>query len=251
MSKKISELETTNTINNDDIFVISQSPEFNDSKQITKEDVFANTESEIKNTLGTDEYDNTSTYSVGDYCIYNNTLYQCTTEISVAENFNDNHWQQKQILTELTEIQEKIDLITNVITIGLTSDTTTTSTAAYQNIDVNLTKQIEKNGDKLTLNNGKVVIGAGVSKVLISGKITTYSENSTYGFTISKNTTAIVSNYEGNPGNSFSVLTINPVLLSVTEGDTIKMQIYHNVANTTKTIRSSNIGTCLTVQVIA
>lgn len=111
MSKKINELETASTINNNDTFVINQ---LDEAKQITKEDVFANTEAEIKNSLGTDEYDNTYTYSIGDYTIYNNTLYRCTTEISEAEEFNDNHWTQIKILDEINKIQPLEDSVSEL-----------------------------------------------------------------------------------------------------------------------------------------
>ena len=61
----------------------------------------------------------------------------------------------------------------------------------------------------------------------------------------------VSNNYEGNSGASWSQLTASPILVSVTEGDTIKMTIYHNVSNTTKTVKAYNgFGTYLTVEVI-
>ena len=56
----------------------------------------------------------------------------------------------------------------NAITIGLNADTTTTSTSAYQTIDLSLTKEVGKVGTKLSLSSGKVLIGSGISKVLVS-----------------------------------------------------------------------------------
>lgn len=44
--------------------------------------------------IGVDAYDSTATYNVKDMCIYNNSLYICTTQISTAESFNASHWQQ-------------------------------------------------------------------------------------------------------------------------------------------------------------
>ena len=35
------------------------------------------------------EYDNTSTYSINDYVIYNNKLYKCIENIDAPENFED------------------------------------------------------------------------------------------------------------------------------------------------------------------
>ena len=39
-----------------------------------------------------DPYDSTSTYAVGDYCIYGTLLYKCTTAVSTAEAFDSNKW---------------------------------------------------------------------------------------------------------------------------------------------------------------
>lgn len=39
-------------------------------------------------------YDNTSTYDKGEYCIYNNALYVCNADISVAESWTAAHWTQ-------------------------------------------------------------------------------------------------------------------------------------------------------------
>lgn len=140
----------------------------------------------------------------------------------------------------------------NIITIGLNADTTTTSSSAYQNIDLSLTKEVGKVGTKLSLSSGKVLIGAGVSKILVSGKIQTQGEGSQWGIAIRKNSsTALAENYEGTPGTSWSSSVIPPIPANVTEGDIIKLSIYHNVANTTKTIRAyGGRGTYLTVQAI-
>lgn len=43
------------------------------------------------------DYDPTATYVVGDYCIYHNELYVCTTDISVAEEWNGSHWQRTTV----------------------------------------------------------------------------------------------------------------------------------------------------------
>lgn len=140
----------------------------------------------------------------------------------------------------------------HAITIGLNADTTTTSTATYQGIDLSLTKEIAKAGTKLSLSSGKVLIGSGVTKVLVSGKLQTQGDNSAYGLSIKKNNTEISNNYEGNQGASWSQLTAAPILISVSQGDTIKMSVYHNVSGTTKNVKAySGYGTYLTVEVIA
>jgi len=39
-----------------------------------------------------DVYDATATYAYGDYCIYQNDFYKCTTAITTAEAWNSGHW---------------------------------------------------------------------------------------------------------------------------------------------------------------
>ena len=68
-----------------------------------------------------DEYDNTATYAVGDYCIYNNTLYRCTTAISTAEDFTPAHWTETSIDAELNLIGNKIDTKTDNTLINLSA----------------------------------------------------------------------------------------------------------------------------------
>lgn len=48
-----------------------------------------------------DTYDPTATYAVGDYCIYNTTLYKCVTAVESAENFDSNKWERCLITNEL------------------------------------------------------------------------------------------------------------------------------------------------------
>lgn len=53
-----------------------------------------------------DQYSSTDTYNIGDYSIYNNQLYRCNTDISVAEAWNSNHW---DIVLLSDEIKSKIN----------------------------------------------------------------------------------------------------------------------------------------------
>ncbi|MBQ1570045.1 MAG: hypothetical protein IIZ78_02880 [Clostridiales bacterium] len=41
----------------------------------------------------TTQYNPTSSYSVGDLCVYNNKVYVCNTDITTAEAWNSSHWQ--------------------------------------------------------------------------------------------------------------------------------------------------------------
>jgi hypothetical protein len=62
-----------------------------------------------------DAYDSTKTYAVGDYCIYNNTLYICKTAITTAEEWTPAHWDATNCTTELSELKGTlIDKITYI-----------------------------------------------------------------------------------------------------------------------------------------
>ena len=66
------------------------------------------------NALGNDialPYDNTATYSVGDYTIYNNSLYRCITAIATAEDFDDTKWTAITIGGELKSHDARISTL--------------------------------------------------------------------------------------------------------------------------------------------
>lgn len=53
-------------------------------------------------------YDSTATYALGDYCVYENLLYRCTTAITTAEAWTSGHWTQILVMGDLklkTQIQ--------------------------------------------------------------------------------------------------------------------------------------------------
>lgn len=51
--------------------------------------------------ITSDTYSSLSTYSEGDYCIYNNMLYKANTDIDIAEQWTPGHWDVTNIGTEL------------------------------------------------------------------------------------------------------------------------------------------------------
>lgn len=106
-----------------------------------------------------DSYDSTSTYSVGDWCVYEGTLYQCNTAITTAEAFDSTKWDAKKV----------VDMTASDIPMS-SSDSTTIETAmngAYGAID-NLnttTRQTITAGSDVTnfeqsvFSTGKIVSG--------------------------------------------------------------------------------------------
>jgi hypothetical protein len=56
-------------------------------------------------------YDATSTYDVGDYVVYENLLYECTTTITVPEAFDGTHWSRVTVDSVATGLLGNINLI--------------------------------------------------------------------------------------------------------------------------------------------
>lgn len=54
------------------------------------------------------EYDSTSTYSAGEYCIYDGQLYRCTTEITTAEAWTAAHWTQVSVSGEVSDLKNAL-----------------------------------------------------------------------------------------------------------------------------------------------
>lgn len=48
-------------------------------------------------------YDNTATYAVGDYVVYEYDLYKCTTAVSTAEEFDPTKWTQTTVTNAIND----------------------------------------------------------------------------------------------------------------------------------------------------
>lgn len=79
--------------------------------------------------FGYDQYSNTSTYNVGDFCIYNNTLYVCTTAIATPEDFSAAKWAVTSIakLINKAQTQTQLDNISFSTNLGSTAHQATAS----------------------------------------------------------------------------------------------------------------------------
>lgn len=53
--------------------------------------------------LGINNYNNSSTYSVGDYTRYLDKVYKCNTAIETAEDFDSSKWTQSTVLDYLKD----------------------------------------------------------------------------------------------------------------------------------------------------
>lgn len=136
--KKISELDQVLQINNDAVFPMSQNSGGTPTTykasitqlgaEIGEDQTFSNLQTTDKTLVGAinevaqggggggssnaniaPDYDATSTYAVGDWCIYNGTLYQCNTAIAVAEAFDPTHWTAKKVVDAFADIEDELD----------------------------------------------------------------------------------------------------------------------------------------------
>ena len=91
---RVSDMIEAESVNdNDDIMIVQDGVNKKAKAKKIKKDFIE--------VAGIDEYDNTSTYAEGDYCIYNNKMYKCTTEISTAEDWTVAHWTETSIVEEI------------------------------------------------------------------------------------------------------------------------------------------------------
>jgi len=135
--KKISELDQVLQINNDAVFPMSQNSGGTPTTykasitqlgaEIGEDQTFSNLQTTDKTLVGAinevaqggggggssnanlaPDYDATSTYAVGDWCIYNGTLYQCNTAIPTAEAFDPTHWTAKKVVDAFADIEDEL-----------------------------------------------------------------------------------------------------------------------------------------------
>lgn len=88
-----------------DVFVVDN--ETTGTKKLPVEAIIDTTQTKII----ADDYKSTRTYSAGDYCIYNKTLYRCIVAINTAEAWNAEHWLKVTVAEELTQNNERLDML--------------------------------------------------------------------------------------------------------------------------------------------
>ena len=105
-----------------------------------------------------DEYDNTATYAVGDYCIYNNTLYRCTTAILAAEDFTPAHWTETSIDAEFTAANSAINGKQDYLSKGtgnLNANDLININGVYRCVSGNITNCPNSDGNLIVMYNGE------------------------------------------------------------------------------------------------
>ena len=61
------------------------------------------------------DYSQSSTYAVGDYCIYNDLLYVCLTTISTAEAWTASHWMQVNVTSVLSDLNDALTQVESLM----------------------------------------------------------------------------------------------------------------------------------------
>lgn len=129
----------------------------------------------------------------------------------------------------------------SVITVGLNSNTEITGSTTIQ-----LDKILSSVGNKFTLQNGGIKIGAGVSKIKVSGCLLEEVDVvGLYGCYICKNEISLA--HSINVGfnyipvaNQMFKTTCQPILADVQEGDVIYLNAYVSQSNLTATLQTYN-----------
>ena len=130
----------------------------------------------------------------------------------------------------------------SAITVGLTNDTTFTTSSLIVPLD----KVVGSTGSKFELINNKIKIGAGITKIKVSGSILeSCTDTGLYGIYITKN--GINLNNAINVGfstlataNEMYKITCTPVIVDVNPGDLISLMAYTQKASATVTIKAYN-----------
>lgn len=97
-----------------DVLLASQ---LNDmDNQIALNESSSSLESSIAN-----EFSSSSTYSVGDYVIYEGKLYQCTTAVTIAGSWNSTNWTQAVLGNDIAGLKSEIGNLNNLTTVDKSS----------------------------------------------------------------------------------------------------------------------------------
>ena len=130
----------------------------------------------------------------------------------------------------------------SAITVGLNNDVEFTAS----NLTVPLDKVMGSTGSKFELINNKIKIGAGITKIKVSGSILeSCTDTGLYGIYITKN--GINLDNAINVGfstlataNEMYKITCTPVIVDVNPGDLISLMAYTQKASATVTIKAYN-----------
>lgn len=189
--------------------------------------------------------------------IDNDNLVAITSDVSlVAEKITNNIWNTKTTGTTNTYSCDYINKITEKNILSAYNASAGEEVSSFGTTTIALDTVISSAGTKLTLSNGSVKIGSGVSKVMVSGVLRGYFKNNNtttnyeMGCRINKNTTiarALEFIIDNNATINAKLITVAPFLLDVKENDVISIGIYSSSGNA---VRKYLENSYLTIEVI-
>lgn len=134
-----------------------------------------------------------------------------------------------------------------------TDNTTITSSKDYDAVLVPLGEQYLKFGDKLSLSNGKIVIGSGVNYIRISAQVMmSYIPSSlrVMGLAVYITNSQVYTNYGFRTSSDFLTYNAPGMIFPAKAGDTVSIHVYIEPSGTTVKLRKYSQSTFLQVEVI-
>ena len=188
----------------------------------------------------------------GDWCIgtlgnNDSLMFAYTTDSNYSVGYND-----ANVVNIMPDFRTNLIPVQNFIQVALSSG----QTINQEYVILNLDAWSNGNGSKLTLDstNHRVVIGAGVSKVRVSGKLFLENVGSWLGYAwilIRKNGTAYSTSIQSGVARYFQTVNLAPIYINVSQGDYIEIMINNSSYNDGSfSVRSGADNTSMLVEVV-
>ena len=97
------------------------------------------------------------TYDEGDYCFYDQKMYQCNTDISVPEDFDSTKWDEVTIAEIMASQQSQISTINQSLTQKLTKTWTQLSGTISENVNIPIGNDYTEIHIDCAMSNGTVL----------------------------------------------------------------------------------------------
>lgn len=157
----------------------------------------------------------------------------------------------KDVINWINSKQDKQKHILKAIL--ATDNTTITSSKDYDAVLVPLGEQYLKFGDKLSLSNGKIVIGSGVNYIRISAQVMmSYIPSSlrVMGLAVYITNSQVYTNYGIRTSSDFLTYNAPGMIFPAKAGDTVSIHVYIEPSGTSVKLRKYSQSTFLQVEVI-
>ncbi len=158
---------------------------------------------------------------------------------------------KKNVIDWINSKQDKQKHILKAIL--ATDNITITSAQDYDAVLVPLGKQYIKFGDKLSLSNGKIVIGSGVKYIRISAQVMmSYIPSSlrVMGLAVYITNSQVYTNYGIRTSSDFLTYNAPGMIFPAKAGDTVSIHVYIEPSGTSVKLRKYSQSTFLQVEVI-